>query len=72
MLLRYLQAHEISVAMRTKVKVIGDFRQPDGLRLAPAPAYISREQVVEAIRRIAAMVEASEHEQMELTSQRVT
>ena len=71
-LLRHPQAHEISVAMRTKAKVVGDFRQPDGLRLAPAPAYISREQVVEAIRRIAAMVEAGGHEQIDLTAQRVT
>lgn len=71
-LLRHPQAREISVAMRTKAKVIGDFRQPDGLRLAPAPAYISREQVVEAIRRIADTVESGGHEQVELTAQRVT
>ena len=71
-LLRHSQAREISIAMRTKAKVIGDFRQPDGLRLAPAPAYISREQVVEAIRRIAAMVEAGGHEQVDLTARRVT
>ena len=71
-LLRHQRAREISVAMRTEAKVFGDFRQPDGLRLAPAPAYISREQVLEAIRRIAEMVEAGGHEPVDLSRRRVT
>ncbi len=71
-LLNHPRARDISVAMRTEAKVVGDFRQPDGLRLAPAPAYISREQVVEAVTRIADMVGAGKHERVELNGQRVT
>ena len=71
-LLRHPRARAVSVIMRQEVKVIDDFRQPDGLRLAPAPAYTTRGQVVEAINRIASLVASGRHNQIELSSQRVT
>ena len=71
-LLRHPEARVISVAMRSEMKVIGDFRPPDGLRLAPAPAYITREQVVEAIARIVSLVVSGRHLRVDLTGQQAT
>lgn len=71
-LLRHPEARTISVAMRKEVKVIGDFRQPDGLRLAPAPAYTTCEQVIDAIGRIASLVGSGRHHEVEVGTQRVT
>lgn len=60
-LLRHPQAEQISLAIRRRAQVVGDFRRPDGLRLAPAPAYITADQVIEAVRRIAEVVGSGQH-----------
>ncbi|MEE2638693.1 MAG: kynureninase, partial [Acidobacteriota bacterium] len=70
-LLHHPDAYRISVAMRRFAKVVGDFRQPDGLRLAPVAAYVTEAQVVEAIRRIALVVETRRHESLEPAGARV-
>ena len=71
-LLTHPHAHGVSVAMRQQAKVIGDFRQPNGLRLAPAPAYTTLAQVKEAVERIAAVVKSGQPERVDLTGQLVT
>ena len=71
-LLQHPDAFRISVAMRRFAKVIGDFRRPDGLRLAPVAAYVTEAQVVEAIQRIAVVVRTRRHENLEPSGARVT
>jgi len=71
-LLRHPDAFRISVAIRRFAKVVGDFRRPDGLRLAPVAAYVTEAQVVEAIQRIARVVGTRRHESLEPAGARVT
>jgi kynureninase len=71
-LLTHPEARSISAALRRYEKVIGDYRAPDGLRLAPVPAYITREQVSEAVRRIARLVDSGRHRSVAPPATRVT
>ncbi len=71
-LLTHPQAKAISVAMRRFEQVIGDFREPDGLRLSPVAAYSSEGEVAEAVRRIARLVSAGRHLEIDSASSRVT
>ena len=71
-LLNHPNALAVSVAIRQFAKVVGDFRPPCGLRLAPVPAYTTRSQVKEAVHRIAAVVESGQYENIVLTGRLTT
>ena len=58
---RHPEAQAISAAIRSEVSVVGDFRRPDGIRLSPAPLYVSHVEVVEALSRMAEVVSAGAH-----------
>ena len=66
-LLTHPKAHAVSVAIRQVVRVIGDFRFPDGLRLAPA--YTTRTQIEEAVARIVTVVKSGKLEQVDSLGQ---
>ena len=70
-LLSHDEAKRISKALRVVANVVGDFRQPNGLRLAPVPAYIDAAQVSEAVRRIASVVRDKRYEDVD-ANDRVT
>ncbi len=71
-LLGHRDGLRISIALREVKKVIGDFRPPDGLRLAPVAAYISPDNVTEAIDRLASLVASGRHQRVDPQSRRVT
>ncbi len=71
-LLRHADARRISIAMRRFAGVVGDFRAPDGLRLAPVAAYVTSDQVSEAVRRIAELVGSGRHETVDPSRTRVS
>ncbi len=58
--LQHPDALRISIAARQH-GVVGDFRQPDGLRLAPVPLYTRFVDVDEAVARIASIVRSGDH-----------
>jgi len=51
----------ISVALREHEDVVGDFRMPDGIRLAPVAMYTRFEDIVEAVIRIERVVNSGVH-----------
>ncbi|MBC7527987.1 MAG: kynureninase, partial [Chthonomonadaceae bacterium] len=65
--LRYPEAKQLSLALRQK-RVIGDFRPPDILRLAPAPLYVSFADCVEAVSHLLDLIETGKHRDIEETS----
>ena len=62
----------ISIALREREKVIGDFRPPDGLRLAPVAAYNTPEQIDEAVRRLEVLIASGAYLEIDPASRRVT
>jgi len=56
---RHPQAYALSQALIAR-KVIGDFRDPDILRLGFAPAYLRFEEIAEAARHLAEVLETGE------------
>ena len=68
-------AHEdalaISVALRQHEDVVGDFRMPDGIRLAPVPLYTRFVDIVDAAIRIERVVTSDAHLAVD-SNQRVT
>lgn len=71
-LLRHPQARAISVGLRRQEQVIGDFREPDGLRLAPVAAYTTDAEVDEAVDRIHRHVATGAFEEYRDAGNRVT
>ncbi len=60
-------AAQISVALRS-AGVVGDFRKPDGLRLAPVPLYTRFADVDEAVARIASLVRNGDHLRVDVSN----
>jgi kynureninase len=69
---RHPDAWRICRALIELADVIPDFRAPDSIRLGFAPLYTRYVDVWDAIDRLAAIVEAGEHEQMADAHRRVT
>jgi kynureninase len=58
--LHHPDALKVSIAARQH-GTVGDFRQPDGLRLAPVPLYTRFADIDEAVARIASIVRSGDH-----------
>jgi kynureninase len=71
-LLTHPDARDISVALRRLEHVIGDFRAPNGLRLAPMAAYTSDEELLEGVNRIKRMVASGAYRRIGTPENRVT
>ncbi|MEM8726525.1 MAG: kynureninase [Pseudomonadota bacterium] len=63
---RHADAYAICQALIAR-GVIGDFRDPDVLRLGFAPAYLSFEDIAEAVRHLAEVLESSEWQRAEFS-----
>ena len=63
---RHAGAYAISQALIAR-GVIGDFRDPDILRLGFAPAYLRYEDMVEAVRHLAEVLESGEWQRSEFS-----
>jgi kynureninase len=70
--LRHLEAWPINRALIERAKVIGDFRDPDTIRLGIAPLYVSHAEVWDAMDRLRRLVEAGEHKLVDASRRRVT
>ena len=70
--LRHVDAWRINRALLEVADVVPDFRGPDVIRLGIAPLYTRYVDVWDAIDRLRALVERSEHERFERTRSRVT
>ena len=68
--LTHPEARQLSVALR-QAGVVGDYREPDGLRLAPVPMYNTVADVDRAVARIASLLRSGDHLDVTTTS-RVT
>jgi len=69
--LSHPEARSISVAARGR-NVVGDFRAPDLLRLAPVPLYTRFGDVALAVERLADLVASGEHRHVAVTGSTVT
>jgi len=65
------EALAISVALRQYENVVGDFRMPDGIRLAPVALYTRFEDIAEAVIRIERIMKSGVHLTVD-ANQRVT
>jgi kynureninase len=65
-------AYKISEAMRVFGNVIGDFRQPDCIRLAISPLATSYVEVFDGFARIRDLVKTKKFLEVEESSSRVT
>jgi kynureninase len=70
--LRHDRAWPICRALIERARVVPDFRDPDVIRLGPAPLYTSFTELWDALDRLRALVEAGEHELVDATRTRVT
>ena len=70
--LRHEQGWPICRALIERAGVVPDFRAPDVIRLGVAPLYTTHAEVLEALERLAALVEAGEHERVDARRSRVT
>lgn len=66
------EAKAISVAMRQFEHVVGDFREPNGLRLAPVAAYSTSAEIVDAVTRLERLVGSGRHREVGDSQARVT
>ena len=69
---RHEHAYKISEAMRVFGNVIGDFRQPDCIRLAISPLATSYVEVFDGFARIRDLVTTKKYLEVEESSSRVT
>ena len=69
---RHEHAYKISEAMRVFGNVIGDFRQPDCIRLAISPLATSYVEVFDGFARIRNLVATKKYLEVEESSSRVT
>jgi kynureninase len=70
--LRHPDAYRISRALSEQALVVGDFREPDLLRLAPVAAYTTFTDVWDACDRIRTLVERGAHLRVDTHRRRVT
>ncbi len=70
--LRHPDAYRISRALTEQARVIGDFREPDLLRLAPVAASTTYTDVWDACSRIRDLVERGAHLRLDTRRSRVT
>ncbi len=63
---RHPDARQLSAALRRR-GVIGDFRPPDILRLAPAPLYVSFADCVEAVSRLLDLMKSGDYRNLHET-----
>jgi kynureninase len=70
--LRHPEAWPICRALIERVRVVGDFRQPDILRLGFSPLYISHTDAWDAMDRIRTLVAAGVHRDIDAQLRRVT
>ncbi len=68
--LTHPQARQLSLALRAD-GIVGDYREPDGLRLAPVPTYNTLADIDRAVARIASLLRTGDHLDVTTTS-RVT
>ncbi|MCA1726592.1 MAG: aminotransferase class V-fold PLP-dependent enzyme, partial [Actinobacteria bacterium] len=69
---RHPEARTISRALRERARVVADFREPDVIRLGPAPAYTRFVDVWDALSRLRELVSSGGHRELEARDQRVT
>jgi kynureninase len=69
---RHQHARQISEAMRNFANVIGDYRQPDCIRLAISPLATSYVEVFEGFERIRDLVTSKKYLEITEVSSRVT
>jgi len=70
--LRHDDAWRICRALIERGRVIPDFREPDRLRLGPAPLMTRFTDVWDALDRLRRIVEAGEHEEYDTARSRIT
>ncbi|MFM8451328.1 MAG: hypothetical protein ACKOAQ_00515 [Acidimicrobiaceae bacterium] len=69
---RHEHARQISEAMRVFANVIGDYRQPDCIRLAISPLATSYVEVFDGFARIRDLVSSKKYLEITETTSRVT
>ena len=70
--LRHPEAWRITRALIERARVVPDFRGPDSVRLGVPPLYTRFVDVWDAVDRLAAVVQAKEHERYDAALARVT
>jgi kynureninase len=70
--LAHPDAGRICRALIERHRVIADFRTPDIIRLGPAPLYTTFAEVLEAVRRLASLIDGDTHLDLATPHPRVT
>jgi len=70
--IQHPEAYRIYQALTQELKLIPDFREPDNIRLGFAPLYTSFEDVLEAVTRLARVIEDRIYEKYTLQRAKVT
>lgn len=70
--IRHPDAYRIYQALTQEFKVLPDFREPDNIRLGFAPLYISYEDILETVSRLAMVIEERRYEKYSTERARVT
>jgi len=70
--IRHAESYRIYQALLERQSMITDFREPDNIRLGFAPLYTRYVDVVEAVRRLRAVVDLEQYQDYELIRASVT
>ena len=70
--LRHPDAKEIAQALRTKSKVVPDYREPSSIRLAMSPLATTYFEVWEGMRRMRDLVASGDYRGVQAPASRVT